>query len=606
MANDLDVLCNPKRSAGAAQVSGATAVNKKTDVVVIGVGWVGGIIAAELTKAGLNVVGLERGHHRGLETWQTGKMDELRFAIRYELFQNTANETWTLRHNLGETALPIRQLGSFLPGTGLGGAGVHWNGQTWRFHPRDFTIRTSTIDRYGASAIPAGMSIQDWGVTYDELEPFYDKFEYMAGIAGKAGNLKGDKIAGGNVFEGPRAREFPVKPNPDTEAEALFRKAALDLGYHPFPGPTANLPSAYKNPDGVQRVNCNFCGYCERFGCEVGAKADPTVTVIPVALKTGRFKIIDHANAFAIRNDGKSGQSVLYYDATGRVREQPADVIVLAAWTFNNVRTLLLSKLGKPYDPVANTGVVGKNYAYQTGGGGASGWFNNRSFKRYMGAGALQVCIDDLNADNFDHSGLGFIGGGVISVGQTGARPIQGLSVPPGTPAFGRDWKVAIRKYYDRVVSIGFQAESPAYQTHLLDLDPNYRDKFGNPLLRITFDWEANERKMIAYGGTKILQIMQAMKPDIILGGPGSLPPHYDTVAYQSTHNTGGAIMGADPETSVVNSHLQMWDVPNVFVIGACNFPQNAGFNPTGTVGALSYRAAEAILEFHKTGKALG
>ena len=150
--------------------------NKKADVAIVGVGWVGGILAAELTKAGLEVVGLERGHDRGIKNWADDH-DELRYAVRYELFQNVANETWTLRHNIQENALPIRQLGSFLPGTGLGGAGVHWNGQTWRFHPRDFTMRTSTIERYGASAVPAGMSIQDWGITYDELEPYYDKFE---------------------------------------------------------------------------------------------------------------------------------------------------------------------------------------------------------------------------------------------------------------------------------------------------------------------------------------------------------------------------------------------------------------------------------------------
>lgn len=584
------------------------AVHKKVDVVIVGIGWVGGIIAAELSKAGLNVLGLERGHLRGRNTgdWMENKFDELRYAIRYDLFQNTANETWTLRHNLSETALPMRQLGSFLPGTGLGGAGVHWNGQTWRFHPRDFTMHTSTVDRYGASFIPNEMSIQDWGITYDQLEPYYDKFEYMAGIAGKAGNLKGQKIDGGNVFEGPRSREFPVKPAPDTQVTALFRKAATELGYHAFPGPTANLPAVeYTNPDGISRGQCNYCGFCERFGCEVGAKADPTVTVIPVAMKTGRFKMRGYSHVFAIRNDGKNGQSVLYYDAAGIVQEQPADVIVLAAYVFNNVRTLLLSKLGKPYDPVTGTGSVGKNYCYQTGGGGASGWFKNKKFKRYMGAGALSIVIDDLNADNFDHAALGFIGGGSVSSGQSGARPISSLSVPPGTAPFGREWKVAVQQYYDSVMGIGFQGESPAYKTHFLDLDPNYRDSFGNPLIRIAFDWEPNERKMIAYAGTKTLEIMKAINPDIISGGPGALPAHYDSATYQSTHNTGGAIMGADPATSVVNNYLQMWDTPNVFVVGACNFPQNAGFNPTGTVGALAYRAAEGILQYHKTGKAL-
>ena len=596
--------------------------NKKADVAIVGVGWVGGIMAAELTKAGLEVVGLERGHtqHRGVGYWDDQKHDELRYAVRYELFQNVANETWTLRHNLQENALPIRQLGSFLPGTGLGGAGVHWNGQTWRFHPRDFTIRTSTIERYGPSAIPAGMSIQDWGITFDELEPYFDKFEYMAGIAGKAGNLKGQKVTGGNVFEGPRSREFPLAPPPDTAIGAIFRKATTELGYHPFYAPTANLPKTYKNPDGVERGACTYCGFCERFGCEVGAKADPTITVIPVAKKTGKFKIIDYANAFAIRNDGKNAQSILYYDSMGRVQEQPADVIVLGAYVFNNVRLLLVSKLGKPYDPVTNTGAVGKNYAYQTGGGGATVWLNNSQYKRYMGSGANAVAIDDFNADNFDHTGLGFIGGGSISVGQSGARPIQSLSVPPGVPSFGRDWKAAIRKYYKSVVSVGFQGESPSYQYHFLDLDPNYRDKFGQPLIRITFDWEPNERAMVAYAGPKTLQIMQAMFPDaakagvgpysptgptLVQGGAGSLSAHYDSVPYQSTHNTGGTIMGADPATSVVNSYLQMWDAPNVFVVGASNFPQNAGFNPTGTVGALAYRAAEGVLKYHKNGGSL-
>jgi gluconate 2-dehydrogenase alpha chain len=590
--------------------------NKKADVAIVGVGWVGGIIAAELTKAGLTVVGLERGHERGIKNWADDH-DELRYAIRYELFQNAANETWTLRHNIQENALPMRQLGSFLPGTGIGGAGVHWNGQTWRFHPRDLTIYTSTVDRYGKSAIPDGMSIQDWGITYDELEPYFDKFEYMAGIAGTAGNLKGKIVPGGNPFEGPRSREFPVKAPPTTEITDLFVKAAQNLGYHPFPGPTANLPKAYKNPDGVERGACTYCGFCERFGCEVGAKADPTLTVIPVALKTGKFKVINYANAFALKNDGKNAQSILYYDAMGRVQEQPADVIVLGAYVFNNVRLLLVSKLGKPYDPVANTGAVGKNYCYQTGGGGATGWFTDRQFKRYMGSGANQYAIDEYNADNFDHTGLGFLGGGSITCGQSGARPIQSLTTPPGTPAFGRDWKVAIRKYYNSVVSVGFQGESPAYRYHFLDLDPNYRDKFGQPLIRMTFDWEPNERAMVAFAGQKTLEIMQQIVPKKaqtgpltpeapqIAGGPGSLPAHYDSVPYQSTHNTGGTIMGADPATSVVNNWLQMWDAPNVFVVGASNFPQNAGFNPTGTVGALAYRAAEGILKFHKSGGVL-
>lgn len=564
-----------------------------TDVVIVGVGWAGGILAAELTKAGLKVVGLERGQPRGLADFQHD-IDELRYAVDYELMQDTSRETWTLRHTLGERALPIRQLGSFLPGTGVGGAGVHWQGLTWRFEPRDFTIRSSTIARYGAKAIPADSTIQDWGITYDQLEPYYDKFEYVAGVAGKAGNIQGQTQDGGNPFEGPRARDYPVGPMLDAHAPVVFRDAAKKLGYHPFPSPSANLPRAYTNPDGITRGACTYCGFCERFGCWVGAKADPTVTVLPVAQKSGNFELRTETNVFQIAHDGKRAHSVLYVDALGHVQEQPASIVILTAYVFNNVRLLLLSQMGTPYDPQTGIGSVGKNYCYQVGSGG-SGFFEKMTFHRYMGSGANGYSMDDFNADNFDHSGLGFIGGGGISCGASGARPIQSLPVPPGTPTWGAQWKAAIRKYYDRALSVGFQGESIAYRTHLLDLDPTYRDTFGQPLLRITFDWEDNERKMAAYGAAKIKDILQATGADIVAVG-GGLPPHYDVSVYQSTHNTGGAIMGVDPSASVVNNYCQMWDFDNVFVVGASAFPQNAGRNPTGTVGALAYRAADGIV----------
>ena len=153
----------------------------KTDVVLIGVGWTGGILAAELTKKGYKVVGLERGRRRSTGDYLMVH-DELRYAMRMELMQDLSRETLTFRNNEKMRALPMRQYGSFLLGDGLGGAGVHWNGQTYRFLPYDFQMRTLTEERYGKNKIPDYMTIQDWGITYDELEPYYDKFEQMAGI----------------------------------------------------------------------------------------------------------------------------------------------------------------------------------------------------------------------------------------------------------------------------------------------------------------------------------------------------------------------------------------------------------------------------------------
>ena len=184
------------------------------DIILVGFGWTGGILAKELATTGLKILALERGGPRDTypDFAAPGMHDELRYAQRHELMVDVSRDTLTFRNNPKQTALPMRQLGSFLPGTGVGGAGVHWNGVTWRWLPWDHEPLKRTVERYGKNAIPEGMQIQDWGVTYDELEPYYEKFEYVCGVSGKAGNLKGEKVAGGNVFEGARKRDYPNPP----------------------------------------------------------------------------------------------------------------------------------------------------------------------------------------------------------------------------------------------------------------------------------------------------------------------------------------------------------------------------------------------------------
>src|ERR1700760_4462137 len=181
---------------------------KEVDVVVIGVGMVGSIVAKELAAAGYKVVGLERGQPRfTVPDFQSPSVhDELRFDIRKALMQDNAREAVTFRNHASETALPIRRWESFLPGTGLGGSHVHWNGQTYRFQANDFELASRTRERYGANFLDPELPIQDWGVTYADLEPHYDRFEYLCGTSGTAGNLNGRIQAGGNPFEGPRSR----------------------------------------------------------------------------------------------------------------------------------------------------------------------------------------------------------------------------------------------------------------------------------------------------------------------------------------------------------------------------------------------------------------
>ena len=380
-----------------------------------------------------------------------------------------------------------------------------------------------------------------------------------------------------------------------------FHAAAKELGYHPFVGPSANLSVPYVNPEGQPRSHCLYCGFCERFGCEVGAKASPNVTVIPAALATGRYEIRTHSWVRRIVHENGRATGVVYIDAAGRENFQPADIVLLTAFMFSNVHLLLLSKLGMPYDPKTEKGAVGRNFAYQLGTG-ASAFFDEDdadAMNLFMGAGAYQMSIDDFNADNFDHAGLGFVGGGGISVSQTGNRPILSQSVPESvTRSWGAEWKQAIQKYWRRHLSVGVQAESNAYRQHFCDLDPSYRDGYGDPLLRLTFDWHVNEVRGAKYLGGKATGLAKAMKASSVTPG-GEIAPHFDVTAYQSTHIVGGTIMGSDPTETVVNDYLQMWDAPNVFVVGASNFPQNAGFNPTGTVGALAYRAADGIINHY-------
>ena len=576
------------------------AQNQKVDVVTVGAGWTAGIIAQQLTAQGLKVVSLEQGPERRTnpDFLAPYEHDELRYQVRRDMMVDLQRETWTWRPSPKHPALPMRQYGSFNPGQGIGGAGVHWAAQNWRFYPSDFQYRTHHIERYGADKLPEGNRIQDWPLTYEELEPYYDRFEYDVGVSGKAGNIQGRQIEGGNIFEGPRQREYPLPPLPTSISGTLFADAARELGYHPFPQPAAILSQPYTDASGRERGACLLCGFCTRFGCEVDAKASANVMHIPMALATGNYEIRTGCYVFTINTDADGlATGVSYIDPTGREQRQDADIVILSGYTLSNVKILLLSRSSTHTDGVGNDhGLVGKNYTYQLGGGGSSGIIEGRRLNRFMANSCVQALIHDFNADNFDHADLDFIGGGSIGCGGGENNPISSVGgvTGPNGETWGRAWKEALRETWDSRISIGLQGESLPYDDCFLDLDPTYRDAYGFPLLRITFDWHENDYNLVRYLSTKMREIMEAMGATRIRTQEELTP--YSIGPYQSTHNTGGAIMGTDPGNSVVNKYSQVWDTPNVFVTGASNFPQNAGMNPTGTVCALAYHTADAII----------
>jgi gluconate 2-dehydrogenase alpha chain len=570
------------------------------DVVIIGLGWTGSILANELTDEGLDVVAIERGPWRNTAAnfAPNYAQDELRYRIRHELFLRPDQTTFTFRNKMDQTALPIRTWGAFMPPNGVGGGGVHWNAQTWRFLPSDFVARTHLTQRYGARFLPADMTIQDWGVTYDDLEPHYDRFEYLCGTSGTAGNLKGQIQPGGNPFEGPRSRPYPTPAQQQPFSQALFGKAASGLGYKPFPQPSGNLSQAYTNPLGVRMGPCTYCGFCEWFGCANYSKASPQTTILPVLVRKPNFMARDLCEVTRINTDssGKRATGVTFVDSSGTEWEQPADLVILSAYTIFNVQLLLLSKIGTPYDPVANKGVIGRNFSHQTISDVISFFDKSKFiFNPFIASGSIGMCVDEFNGDNFDHGPHGFVGGGYFGQVQTGGRPIQTTPVPPGTPKWGAKWKQAVRDNYLSALKpgTGVHGSMYTYRDVYLDLDPTYRDRFDRPLLRITMDFHENELKQNQFLTDKFAEVFQAMGAQQVVKQYRKAP--YDITDYQTTHLCGGAVMGADPKTSAINRYLQSWDVPNLFVMGASGFPQNAGYNPTATLAATAFWAAAAI-----------
>jgi gluconate 2-dehydrogenase alpha chain len=570
---------------------------KEVDAVVIGQGLTGVMMAKELTMAGLSVVGLERGPDRrpDQEVVLPRIRDELRYNARKELMIDNAVDTVTFRNTSEQMALPIRRWGAFLPGEGVGGTTNHWGGLHWRFLPTDFRIRSAISERYGARSIPADMTITDWPVTYDELEPYFDKFDKLCGVSGQAGNLRGQKIARGNPFEGPRQNDYPCPALKSSAGALLIEEAAKKIGFHPFPSPFAAPSRPYTNNYGVAMGQCEYCGFCGRNSCEANAKATPASHIMPVLRPDPKYTLKTRAFVSKLNYDrgAKRVTGVTYVDMkTGEEYEQPAEMVILSSFVMGNTHMMLYSGIGEPYDPKTGRGLVGKNYCYQFEAP-AIAFFKDKELSPYMGTPGDRMVFDDFNGENFDHSGLGFFGGGYIIGGSGSAPPLGGRDVPEGTPNWGSEWKKATVEWYYHVVDFNSQGSVYANSANYLDLDPTYKDSIGRPLLRMTYNGTDNDHKMSLFLLSKMEEVIKAMNPTHYELKPR--PKNFSTVPYQSTHNTGGTMMGTNPRNSVVNRFGQSWDAHNLFITGASIFPQQHGYNPTGPVGALAYWTSDAI-----------
>ncbi|PID21088.1 GMC family oxidoreductase [Sporosarcina sp. P3] len=567
----------------------------KVDAVIVGSGWAGGIAAAELTKKGYKVVGLERGKAQKREDF-VGAKDELRYDVRKLMFQELHKETLTIRNTLDETATPNRSNDTnAINGTDTGGSGVHWNGMVYRWLPTDFEMHTKTVEKYGEKIIPKDMQLKDWGITYDELEKYYDQFEKTAGISGEPDPLR----------PGQRSDDYPTPPMKETDIIRTFTKAAKELGYHPYRIASANLSETYTNPDGETINGCVYCAFCESFGCDFGAKSDPIATVLATAHKSGNFELRNHAYAVRIVHENGKAVGIKYVDTeTGEEFIQPADIVVVAGFTFTNTRLMLLSEIGKPYNPKDGTGVIGSHLtAHQRNltHTRVRGFFDEKKFNRYAGTGALGVTMDDFNVEQLDHTKLDFLHGFCLRTSQRGDRPITNNHVPAGVPSWGKEFKDKSIFYANRRIDVQQQNGALAWRENYMDLDPTYTDIFGDPLLRVTSKFHDQDRNIVRYAHQRGKELLEQMGADYITVPEITEETEFDKTSL-SDHTGGGVVMGDDPETSAVNNYSQVWDMDNLFVVGASSFPLMGSSNPTATVGALAYRAAEGMIKVLENG----
>ena len=572
----------------------------KADAVIIGLGWAGSLMAEELTRAGLNVVAIERGPWEQTQTNFSPAIaaDELRYGVRREILKPPRVETLTFRNDSSQKALPARDWNAFQMGFSVGGAGKHWAANAWRFNPSDFEMATRLRDRYHNMKLADGLIVQDWGVSYAELEPFYDRVEKIAGISGKAGVLNGEKQAGGNPFEGSRTSEYPTPPLIRSHWNDKFHQITEKMGYHPFPIPAGTIGAAYTNPLGINLAPCTYCGYCGFYGCGNWSKSSPNICVVPALMDRTNFTLLTECTALYIdkAEDGKTVTGVTFLDSDGNTGFQPADIVCLSAYQLDNVRLLLLSKIGKAYDHATGEGTLGRAYNYQTMSMGYL-YYENEQMNPFISTGALSTQIDDFNGDNFDHTGLGFLGGaGIQALSDQGTPLSMTDRLPPNSKMWGSAWKKTFQKSYQNYAKIQGQGTSYSHRDSYLSLDPNYTDANGQPLLRLTFDYNQNDRLMARFIRDRIEDICK-------VSGASSwqteaFPDAHNSPfrAYDSSHTIGGAVMGTDPATSVLNRYQQHWDAHNLFVLGASSYPNNGGYNPTITLSALTLWTAHAIV----------
>ena len=544
---------------------------EEVDFVIIGSGAAGGVLARELSTQGFSVVVLEQGKYRKAADFI--KHDELDVLFHNELLKHPGwNDPQTFRRFETETAVQPQDVPPAFYARGVGGSSVHFSANYWRFHQSDFMERSLLGPM-------AGTGFADWPIRYEELEPYYARVEWECGVSGEPG-----------PFDAPRSRPYPVPPMPVKSSGVLFEKGARAIGLHPQPAPLAILSKPHNN-----RPACVHCGFCMGFGCEVNAKSSALAAMIPLAEATGRCEIRPLSTVFRIETNAAGRVTeVVYLDSAGQQQAQKARTVILSANGAETPRLLFLSESSRSPNGLANSsGIVGK---YLMGNAHS---VTQAAFEHPLNE-FKSVQVTRIVHDFYENDpSRGFYGGGGMD-----ARPfldstpiLHALTgLPPGKPIWGAGFKQMLRHYFTRKMSVLGSTTSIPLQSNNITLDPALKDDKGRPAIRMTYMDHADDLAMATFLQDRAVEILNAAGATEVWRDPvegGTIQAHL----------LGTCRMGDDPKTSVVDKFHRAHDVPNLFICDGSSFVSSGRGQPTMTIQALAFRAAEHIARFARNGE---
>jgi choline dehydrogenase-like flavoprotein len=544
---------------------------ERVDAVIVGAGASGGVVAHELAHAGLRVVLLERGPQLNVKDFQLH--DEMISNSKGHLFPAfnglDHRHPREFRHTSADTFQKIFPEDGTYPllAAVVGGGQLFYGALMWRFLPIDFRARST----YGTME---GLTLDDWPLSYDELEPFYDKAEYTLGVAGEDGD----------PFAGKRSRPFPLPPVDLQPGDLLVKKAAQRLGYHPFTVPLGIATQKFKDRNPCVRHPC-----CNGFICEIGAKSTMVTALLPSTLATGNCRLITEAVVKEVTTDGRGRpDGVSYFDKSGKLTNQPTRLVILAASATETPRLLLNSRsrwfpkgMGNQHD------WVGRNLMDHIGPS-VVGLFNEKTSDG-IGPGP-GIAINDFYGKN-----PGFAGGGVI-YSRTEALPIAFANVrPPGAPMWGKAHKKFQRDYFRRQVRLWVPGEARPRFENRVDVSPTVRDAWGIPVSRITHSLHPNDYQLYEFFRTKMVDLLKEAGATEVISRPAGK-------GGVDAHQCGTCRLGNDPKTSVVNRYGQVHDVDNLFVVDGSLLVTAGGRNPALTIQALAFWSSDYIVRQWKAG----